>query len=112
MRLMTCTIRGCRKPIWARWLCGMHYQRMARKGTTDDRAFLGTWRTTDNPTPHDEITNAGWFRDMQPMPAPDAHIAAQRRYAAQNERDGYTTDAEYLRCVALWHQSELAQAAD
>mgnify|MGYP000920210555 CR=1 len=69
----------------------------------------------EDPTPHADLTYAGWHRDMQPLSTlarVASHEAAQRRYAAQNERDGYLTDPEYLAAVRAWRGGEASVVAD
>lgn len=76
-----------------------------------------TYRWDEEPTPHDQLDFTisptelhVWFRSTRRVRA--NHEAARRSYAAQNERDGYLSDPEYIAAVAAWHAAPLDIAAD
>lgn len=59
---MTCSVKGCGKAVHSKGMCGAHYQRMRRTGSTDptDRAVALTltgseqfWRRVDQSGGHD-----------------------------------------------------------
>ncbi len=77
---------------------------------------LGRYHTSESPTPHDLLTFTisqaelnVWRRATRPIRA--KHATIQRRYAAQNERDGYLKDPTYIAAVREW-RGDTAIAAD
>ncbi len=103
-RPATCTVPGCNAIHRGLNYCRKHYARFARHGDP-----LMVVHQDVPPTPHDQITYDGWHRNMLPMPTID--LSVQRRYAAQNERDGYLTDPSYIAAVRDW-RGDTAMAAD
>ncbi len=101
-----CSVDGCTTAAACRTYCRRHYRRWLRHG---DPTYLSRYRG-EEPTPHDRITYAGWHRNTIPMPTIDLDV--QRRYVAQNERDGYLMSPEYLAAVRSWRGESLDIAAD
>jgi hypothetical protein len=111
--LNTCIVAGCDRSDIRGWgWCSLHYQRWYKH--QDPKATLRRGRPKDlPPTPHDELTYDGWHRFTTPLPPLEAiHNTHRATYAAQNERDGYTTDPAYIAAVAAWRADDLTLAAD
>ena len=140
--MKTCTIEGCVRPHVARGYCATHYRHWMLAATHRprcvvegcDRALMGNglcemhlsrMRTygfplanlpvhyREHPVPHDQLVDAIWHANATPLPPLEAiHNAARQRYAAQNERDGYLSDPDYIAAAAAWRSRGERMAAD
>ncbi len=137
--MKVCSVHGCERDVYARGRCSSHYREHLRydpdrlRCSADFCTRAATYRTYcekhyrrwrrhgdpnvvilpyfgEHPTPHDRITYAGWHRNTIPMPT--INLDVQRRYVAQNERDGYLASPEYLAAVRAWSGPDHALAAD
>jgi hypothetical protein len=106
----SCIVAGCTRLHHARTYCILHYRRWKQHG--DPMIVLSGGRPVDDPpTPHSELTYAGWNRTAFPTPPYETmNNAAADRYAAANQRDGYLSDPEYIAAVAAWRAGDLPDA--
>jgi hypothetical protein len=103
-----CDVPECTRPHLGHGFCKLHLYRWHKHG---DPKVVGRKGLPEFPTPHDQLTYAGWNATAFPTPPFEAiNKAAADRYAAANERDGYLTDPDYLAAVAAWRAGDLPDA--